>query len=303
LFRKKFIVLIFPQGTNRIKRLTVPKFFPILGLIFIIGFFLFSVLINFQYHSLRGELAELDRLRQITVKQNVQIYAFAHKVQRLQQEMFKLVQNSKKLQAMTADNRDLKRAATPALGGSDSALASPRGSLKASPESLIRQLHLDLDGLLAQTSFLEQNQQKLDKQFEDVRSLLVSTPTLTPAQGWISSGFGYRLHPLTQKREFHRGLDISAPRGTPIVSPANGIVVSKTRLPGYGLMLVINHGYGIITRYGHLHKAHVKPGQKVKRGEKIATVGASGRTTGPHLHYEVVRNGIPVNPIRYLAYR
>ena len=272
---------------------------------FIIGLAVFSLVINHKYFVLKSRLTELDRLRLKTVKQNVQIYVFADKIRLLQQAMVNLTQNTKDLQAMTKETQELKRVTTLALGGSDSAMADRNGRrpLSRDQETLIRQMHLDLDGLLAQASYLEQKQHELSKYYEDTRSLLVCTPTLMPAKGWISSGFGYRLHPLTQQREFHRGIDISAPVGTPIVAPADGIVVSKTRQPGYGLMLVINHGYGIITRYGHLDKAYVEPGQKVKRGERIAAVGATGRTTGPHLHYEVIRNRIPVNPLRYLVRR
>jgi len=301
LFRKKFIVLVFPQGTNKIRRFAVPKFLTLLGIACIIGLIAFSIILSHQYLDLKDQLTDLNRLRQKTVKQDVQIYAFADKIRHLQQEIVKLTQNTKNLRALTQETQELKRATSLALGGSDSAMASLKGGQQVSQDALIRQLHLDLDGLLAQISYLEQKQHELGKYFEDTRSLLASTPTLMPTRGWISSGFGYRLHPLTQQREFHRGIDISAHLGTPVVAPADGIVISKTRQSGYGLMVVINHGYGIITRYGHLHKAYVKPGQRVKRGECIAEVGKSGRTTGPHLHYEIVRNRIPVNPIRYLV--
>jgi len=303
LFRKKFIFLVFPQGTNKIKRFTIPKFVLLLGALFIFGLVAFSLVINQQYLNQKVQLAELDRLRQKTVKQNVQIYAFADKVRVLQQEMIKLTQNTKKLRAMTEENQELKRATTLALGGSDSAMASLESNRRVNQETLVRQLHLDLDGLLAQASFLEQNQYELDKYFEDTRSLLSSTPSLMPCKGWISSRFGYRLHPLSQQREFHRGIDISAQKGTPVIAPADGIVISKSKQPGYGLMVVINHGYGIITRYGHLNKTFVELGHRVKKGERFAEVGNTGRTTGPHLHYEIVRNRVPVNPIRYLAQR
>jgi len=98
-------------------------------------------------------------------------------------------------------------------------------------------------------------------------------------------------------------LDIRAPSGSPIVAPADGTVVSTYKNAGYGRMVIVDHGYGIITRYGHVSKVYVKPGQRIRRGEKLADVGSTGRTTGPHLHYEVVRNGITVNPIKYLSRR
>jgi murein DD-endopeptidase MepM/ murein hydrolase activator NlpD len=133
------------------------------------------------------------------------------------------------------------------------------------------------------------------------RSHLLSTvPMAKPVDGWYASGFGYRISPFTGKRTLHRGLDIAAPVGTPIYAPADGVVIFSGAKSGFGKFIMIAHGHGIVTRYGHNAQLLVKPGERVKRGDQIATVGMTGRTTGPHLHYEVWVNGRPTNPNKFI---
>lgn len=131
-------------------------------------------------------------------------------------------------------------------------------------------------------------------------TLLASTPSIRPTRGYLSSGFGYRASPFTGEREFHRGLDFAARTGTPVIAPADGMVTFAGRKGILGRVIVIDHGHGMVTRYGHLQKILAHPGNRVKRGDEIARVGSSGRSTGPHLHYEVRFGGIPVNPMKYI---
>jgi murein DD-endopeptidase MepM/ murein hydrolase activator NlpD len=157
-----------------------------------------------------------------------------------------------------------------------------------------------LDRLSAEATRQEQSLQELQAYFQDQKSLLASTPSIWPARGWVTSDFGQRLDPYTADRIMHQGLDIAAPHGKEVFSPSDGTVVYAGLEGGYGNVIVIDHGYGIKTRYGHLSKIVVKAGAKVKRGELIATVGNTGRSTGPHLHYEVRVNGIPQNPRKFI---
>lgn len=150
-----------------------------------------------------------------------------------------------------------------------------------------------------------------DKQVNSLRDLLASlshkqsllnaTPTILPCSGWITSGFGIRVSPFTNKKTWHRGIDIASAIGTPIYSPADGVVIYSGKKPGYGNFIMIAHYQnGLVTKYGHNSENMVVVGQKVKKGDKIATVGITGRTTGPHLHYEVWSNGRPVNPKKFI---
>lgn len=129
---------------------------------------------------------------------------------------------------------------------------------------------------------------------------LDSIPTLWPASGSVSDQFGYRRDPFTRRKTFHEGIDISAPYGNEIKAAASGKVVFSGRKNGYGYMVVIDHGYGISTAYGHASRLLVKEGQRVNKGDAIARVGSTGRSTGPHLHFEVRQNNTPVDPLKYL---
>jgi murein DD-endopeptidase MepM/ murein hydrolase activator NlpD len=125
-------------------------------------------------------------------------------------------------------------------------------------------------------------------------------PSIWPVHGRVTAGFGERLDPLDGEGAFHAGIDIAAPTGTDVESTADGIVLGAGPDAGYGNSILIDHGYGITTRYGHLSRIDVVVGQEVKRGEVIGAVGMTGRATGPHLHYEVHIQDTPVNPAKYL---
>jgi murein DD-endopeptidase MepM/ murein hydrolase activator NlpD len=136
------------------------------------------------------------------------------------------------------------------------------------------------------------------------RELLAATPCIWPVDAldvWISSGFGYREDPINGKRLFHDGIDVVAPVKSPVMATADGVVTFAGWDGGLGWVVTIDHGHGYKTRYGHNHKLLVKKGARVRRGDVIALEGSTGRTTGPHVHYEVIREGTKVNPSRYLV--
>ena len=126
------------------------------------------------------------------------------------------------------------------------------------------------------------------------------TPFVLPAKGQVTSGFGYRLHPITGRHAMHEGLDIAGSRWTPINAPADGMVVTSQSNGAFGNLVVIDHGNGYLTKYGHLTKIMVEKGQLVKRYGLIGYMGSTGRATGIHLHYEVHRDGTPQNPEKYI---
>ena len=127
-----------------------------------------------------------------------------------------------------------------------------------------------------------------------------AAPNLWPVEGMITGSFGERIDPFNGEGAFHSGVDISAAVGSPVIAPADGVVTFADFLGGYGRAIMIDHGHGISTRYGHLASLAVAPGQYIHRGDTIGYVGLSGRSTGPHLHYEVRINDTPVNPYNYL---
>ncbi len=161
-------------------------------------------------------------------------------------------------------------------------------------------LSKEVDRLLSVSSEREKELAELSNFLEDQKLMLSHIPSIWPAEGWVTSGFGYRSSPFTSSKKFHHGMDIANNIGTPIHSPADGIVIYTGSRDGYGRTLVINHGFGLTTRYAHCSEFKVKVGKRVKRGDLVATVGNTGRSTGPHLHYEVRLNNIPQNPRRYI---
>jgi len=149
----------------------------------------------------------------------------------------------------------------------------------------------------------------LSKSFDEITKLannrdelIASIPAIQPVSNkglsMVASGFGYRIDPIYRVPRMHTGLDFAAPRGTPVFATGDGIIIeAKTTYGGYGNEIVISHGYGYQTLYAHLSGFNVRSGQKVKRGDKIGYVGSTGKSTAPHLHYEVIKNGYKVNPV------
>jgi len=149
---------------------------------------------------------------------------------------------------------------------------------------------------------LENRLASVKTKVESEQALARATPSIWPVAGWLSSVYGSRADPFKNENpDFHPGLDIAADRGTPIHATADGTVDTAGYNGNYGLSVLIGHGYGIGTRFGHMSSLAVKAGQQVHRGDIIGYVGSTGHATGPHLHYEILFNGQPINPLRLLA--
>jgi murein DD-endopeptidase MepM/ murein hydrolase activator NlpD len=173
---------------------------------------------------------------------------------------------------------------------------------------------IDNTGLIVETAKkLDQLSRQLyvqSKSFDEVfnmaknkEQMMASLPAIVPLKQGVDrivSGYGYRIHPIYKTMRMHTGIDFTAPRGTPIYATADGVVVSPDKsVSGYGICVIIDHGFGYQTLYGHMNRAGVRPGQKVKRGQVIGYVGSSGLAVAPHLHYEVIKNGKKINPINF----
>lgn len=166
------------------------------------------------------------------------------------------------------------------------ALTAPRSTF-----TLLGDLLADLGGRL----------QGIRDGVERRRALAGATPAIWPTRGWLTGVYGYRLDPFTGVRTFHRALDVSATRGEPVYATAAGRIESASRSGNLGNLVVIEHGYGLRTRYGHLSRFEVRAGERVARGDVIGYVGATGRATGSHVHYEIWADGRPINPYRFLS--
>ncbi len=167
--------------------------------------------------------------------------------------------------------------------------------------TLLKEVNKKADKLTVRLATQSKSLDELEALVGDKTEMLNCIPAIRPLKNMysITSGFGRRYHPITKRLKAHTGIDITAPKGTPVYATADGIVSRENPGGGYGLVIVINHGYSYKTLYAHLSKKAVKPGQKVKRGQLIGYVGSTGMSTGSHLHYEVIKNGQRVNPVYY----
>ena len=234
--------------------------------------------------ELRAELSEIsERMAYVT--------ATLERVERFDQKLRAITQ-------LSDPQRNLAMGPTAAL-----ALTTAPGysTLGPRPELSSRQLRSEVEARSDLVSAKEQSLQQLQDYFEDQKSVLASVPSMWPARGWVTSDFGSRVDPYSNEQVMHAGIDIAGTPGKEIVAPADGIVVFAGWEGAYGNIVVIDHGYGVKTRFGHLSAAKVKAGVKVRRGELIAALGNTGRSTGPHLHYEVRVNGLAHNPRKFIV--
>lgn len=175
-----------------------------------------------------------------------------------------------------------------------------RGELAVNSGRDYRSLAIRIENSIKESQLREQSVLDLWETLSERQSLLNSTPNIRPAKGWFTSRFGYRISPFTGRAALHAGLDIAAAPGSPVFAPADGVVTFAGYDEGYGKMITIDHGYGVTTRFGHNAQLYVQVGQRVSRWDVIASVGNTGRSTGPHCHYEVRVNGVPRDPALYI---
>lgn len=253
-----------------------------------------------HYFTLLGSASENRVLKEENAQLRSQILLVQEKVSHIAATLDRVERFDAKLRTAVTQLQDPERnLAIGPVGNPDAESTAVPGPAPAAQENLSalpgRVLSLETEAARQEASLRE-----LQEYFDDQKSLLASTPSLWPTRGWVTSDFGIRLDPYSADREMHRGLDIATPHGQTVFTPSDGTVVFNGTEGGYGKVLVIDHGYGVKTRYGHLSEIFVRLGEKVSRGQKVGAVGNTGRSTGPHLHYEVRVNGIPENPRKFI---
>ena len=182
------------------------------------------------------------------------------------------------------------------IGGS----SSPEINLMTPLEKAAYSSEIEVDRLLNLSRFELEKYNEVEKALRNIKKKLNHTPSIWPTKGWLSRGYGLRHDPFTGYKQMHRGMDIANRNGTPVIATADGKISNLSKSTDLGKLIVINHGYGFKTRYGHLSEIKVKRGQKVKRGDVIGLMGSTGYSTGPHLHYEIIKNGKFYNPSKYI---
>ncbi|MDA8100483.1 MAG: peptidoglycan DD-metalloendopeptidase family protein [Nitrospiraceae bacterium] len=299
--KEYFTVMIVPGPNSRVRTISISKSAIKSALLSILGVVILSFYLVYEYHDVKGKVWELQSLREELSQQKAQVQNFALNLLDYKRQMFLLRDLDTKLRrAVSLGPRD-KAQQVLGIGGPDElGLQNVTALGEKKQAEALKEMSEELTQLKGAASRQEASLQMLIEYFEDKRSLLASTPSIWPVRGWVTSRFGTRTSPFSGILKFHEGMDIAAQTGTPVVAAADGVVVKAGFSTGYGNMVEIHHGYRIRTLYAHNSRLNVKAGQRVHRGDVIAYAGDSGSSTGPHLHYEVKVNGLPVNPAKYL---
>jgi len=331
-----YTIVIFRGSTAKPLRFSFAR--KLVSKLLIVGviFALVDVLVIAHYVIRTGEVWELSAFRDEAMTAREQTGAFSSAVDDLKKRLTSMKEVNQRLRVMLGIEGPKAGDAANGRGGEDTplpegnALPASEKSLKSdaegqypgavesgqnisagqtglsssssdlTEEERIASIKNDIDWLSKEATIQEQSLQELSLAAEKKSSRWAATPSIWPVKGWVTSGFGPRVSPFTEKPAWHDGLDIGAAANAPIQAPAQGRVTSVGFDPKLGILVKLDHGFGIETVYGHLAKSLVKEGQRVKRGEVIALVGSSGLATGPHLHYMVKVNGQALDPVKYI---
>ncbi len=243
-----------------------------------------------HYVMLTEEVQALRTVRESNTQLREQNRFYESNVNELEGRVAELTRTVTKLGVMSGVENTLPDAELGGVGGVRGVDAEAPG---LEPLLSLEHMQRDVETLTSRSA-------KIEEFYKDQGVLLSSTPSIWPVRGYLSSSFGNRIDPFTGQKDFHPGIDISTPRGTKVISPADGVVVSVGQRGAYGKAIIIDHGYGVITRFGHLDGYDVRAGQRVRRGDVIGFVGDTGRANAPHLHYEVWVRHQTKNPIHFI---
>ena len=289
---KNYTILLIPEGSHKVRRFMIGRKWlysvaATLSLVLLLGSFLLL-----DYFRTNVDRSELKRLRVQNQLQHNELREFANRLEDVRKEMVILAQNDAKMRALAQISHPTSSPENIQVGIG--------GPLESAPASDMTNLQQQIDQIRASIDLRRESQEEVRGFLTEQSSLLSSKPNGLPSRGWLTSNFGMRNSPFSGKRTMHEGIDIAARIGTPVYATAAGIVSRAQIENGYGKLIVIDHGYGYKTYYGHNSKLVVKVGQRVKRGDLIAASGNTGTSTGPHVHYEVRLNGVPLNPRKFM---
>lgn len=284
---KRYSTIIFvPHARAKFRKMKVSHrlLFSIVSLV--TSSLCLSTFFSVQYFTSLSQTHELSKLQ--TENRDLQAA----------NEQFSKSVESLRTQLRTVEDRTRKLAIIAGISTLDETSQGGVGGIRQNDDG--NPYRDDVDKMSFRSHRVERDLSVLEQKFVAQAQLLSSTPSIAPVRGILTDGFGGRSDPFTGEPGTHNAIDISSAVGQPVRAPADGIVVKSEWANGYGNVIYLSHGYGYSTRYGHLSSFAVRPGARVKRGDVIGYVGSTGRSTGPHLHYEVRLNNNPVNPLEYI---
>jgi len=295
-----YTFLIIPKKKSAAKKFTISSKL-LNGVVFcIIIIILSSMFTYYDYLKIKRDKIELGQLRGQVKEQKLQIEGLVERVNNFAMKMEELNQLDKNIRMMANIEDNRYKGQILGQGGSINDETRIKSGVDSDQSIVVAKIHQNVDQLTKDATDQRSSFNNLLRFLKEQKSIIAATPSIWPVQGWVTSEFGYRASPFSGVREFHKGIDISTRIGVQVMAPADGIIseVSYDRETGH--MIKIDHGHGISTWYGHLWRSALMQGSMVKKGDLIGYVGNSGRSTGSHLHYSVILNGVPVNPRKYL---
>jgi murein DD-endopeptidase MepM/ murein hydrolase activator NlpD len=295
-----YTFLIIPKKKSSAKKFTLSSKLLKSVAFCIIIIILASMYTYYDYLNIKRDKLELDRLRTQTKEQMLQIEGLVEKVNNFSMKMEELNQLDKNIRVMANIEDSRYKGQILGRGGSINEETKIKSSFDTENRKIIAKIHQNVDQLTRDATEQKNSFHDLLKFLKEQKSVIAATPSLWPVQGWVTSEFGYRASPFGGSKEFHKGIDIAARVGVPVVAPADGIVTEVSYDREMGNIIKVDHRHGMTTWYGHLWKSLLTQGSIVKRGDLMGYVGNSGRSTGSHLHFTVLLNGVPVNPRKYL---
>jgi len=299
--KEYFTIMVVPGPNSRVRMARISKSSIRTALYSLLGVIVFSLYLVYEYNDVKDKVWELQSMREELMQQKTEVQGFALNLLDYKRQMFLLRDLDTKLRRVVSLGPRDKAQQLLGIGGPDElGLQNLTAIGEKKQAEALKEMSAELSQLKGAASRQEASLQVLIEYFEDKRSLFASTPSIWPVRGWVTSRFGSRISPFSGISNLHEGIDVAAQTGTPVVASADGVVIKAAFETGYGNMVEISHGYGIKTIYAHNSRINVKAGQRVRRGDVIAYAGDSGSSTGPHLHYEVRVNNLPVNPAKYL---
>jgi len=291
---RKVTFFIITGDRGKVKRVSVSKVTLNIIATGLILLFSLTCFLIYDYRVSHSQRIELSKLREKASKQQQMLSFFEDKFQRVEAEVSRLRVVDSRIKKLIKIQEPKKTKRKGYVGGKEIV----DGGAYLRGERIVDLRIEDLEkGVLVNLSDLEGIKDMLEFRLEVLESL----PSIWPVRGIVSSGFGVRLSPFSKRNVFHRGLDIMARRGSLVRCSGSGKVIRSGLDPTFGNIVVIDHGYGYRTIYAHLSEILVNTGDIVKKGNSLGRVGSTGRSTGPHLHFEIRLNGVPVNPTRYLG--
>ncbi|NBX68028.1 MAG: M23 family metallopeptidase [Proteobacteria bacterium] len=307
--------MVIPERTRRVHKVVVPFLLVKLGVVLFSLMSVVLVVIGIDYFNVLGRLGENKALKGENFKLRQEIQTVKNKVDSLEVTIERVRNYAKKLQLLTGQGNSKGQAEMPVGPVDIEPDRIPANRSERRSENIFSNPDFSNVSVKVSGQDLDEKIKKLRVAGEDAENelsklhtyliaksaVINATPSLLPIAGWISSNFGYRRNPYDGSYRLHSGVDIAAEPGTPVRAPADGSVIFSGYREGYGKVIVIDHGYGIRTLFAHNSSVFVGQGAKVVRGETISQVGNTGRSTGPHLHYEIRKNGVPVNPTTFFS--